>query len=157
QTEECLAPNHPHKPELGKRVMPFARELLIEREDFMEVPPKGYFRLTPGKEVRLRFGFVVKCTGFDKDADGKITAVRCEYYPDSKSGTPGSDNYKVKGNIHWVSSMHAYTSEVRLYDRLFSHAVPGKRETTSAGQAPDHHHIQEDDSGKVHLAEDKPE
>ncbi len=155
QTEECNAPRHPHKPELGKRVIPFSRELWIEREDFMENPPKGYFRLTPGKEVRLRFGFVVKCISCDKDADGNVTAVHCEYYPDSKSGTPGSDNYKVKGNIHWVSSAHAYPAQVRLYDRLFSHAVPGKRPATSAGQAPDHHHTHEDQSGKVEITDEK--
>lgn len=131
QSEECNAGNHPHKPELGKRVMPFSKELWIEREDFMENPPKGYFRLSPGKEVRLRFGFVVKCIGCDKDQDGNVVAVHCEYYPDSKSGTPGSDNYKVKGNIHWVSTEHAYKAEVRIYDRLFRNAIPGKPAETT--------------------------
>jgi len=151
-SEECFAPNHPHKPERGVRAMPFSRELWIEREDFMEVPPKAYFRLTPGKEVRLRFGFVVKCTGFDKDADGNVSAVRCEYYPDSKSGTLGADNYKVKGNIHWVSAAHACAAEVRLYDRLFTHPVPGKR---AVGHAPDHHHTVEDERGQAHVIEEK--
>jgi len=156
QSEDCHAPNHPLKPELGKRVMPFSRELWIEREDFMEVPSKGYFRLSPGKEVRLRFGFVVKCTGFDKDASGTLTAVHCDYYPDSKSGTPGSDNFKVKGNIHWVAVATAYATEVRLYDRLFSHPVPGKRAAhEAAGAAPDHHAAPEDDEGKVHAREPK--
>jgi glutaminyl-tRNA synthetase len=126
QEEECLAPNHPQKPEWGKRPVPFSRELWIEREDFMEVPSKGYFRLFPGNTVRLRYGFVVKCTGCDKDASGKVTAVHCEYMPDSKSGTPGSDNYKVKGNIHWVSARHACAAEVRLYDRLFAVEAPGE-------------------------------
>ncbi|HEY9397650.1 MAG TPA: glutamine--tRNA ligase/YqeY domain fusion protein [Burkholderiales bacterium] len=125
QSEECFAPNHPQKPELGKRVVPFSHELWIEREDFMEVPSKGYFRLAPGAQVRLRYGFVIKCTGFEKDADGRITLVRCEYLPDSKSGTPGADQYKVKGNIHWLSAAHAYESEVRLYDRLFRVPHPG--------------------------------
>ncbi len=125
QSELCEAPNHPQKPEWGKREMPFSRELWIEREDFMEVPSKGYFRLFPGNLVRLRYGFVVKCIGCDKDAEGNITAVHCEYMPDSKSGTPGADNYKVKGNLHWVSAAHAYTSEVRLYDRLFAVPNPG--------------------------------
>ncbi len=125
QEEECLAPNHPQKPELGKRAAPFSGELWIEREDFMEEPSKGYFRLFPGNTVRLRYGFVVKCTGCDKDAAGVITAVHCEYFPDSKSGTPGSDTYKVKGNIHWVSAKHAYESKVRLYDRLFAKPNPG--------------------------------
>jgi glutaminyl-tRNA synthetase len=77
--------------------------------------------------ARLRYGYVVKCTGCEKDADGNITAVLCEYLPDSKSGTPGADNYKVKGNLHWVSVEFAYTAEVRLYDRLFAHAYPGAR------------------------------
>ncbi|GBG01158.1 glutamine--tRNA ligase [Azospira sp. I13] len=127
QSEECFAPNHPLKPELGKRSMPFSRELWIEREDFMEEPSKGYHRLYPGNMARLRYGFVVKCTGCEKDAAGNVTAVLCEYMEDSKSGTPGADNYKVKGNLHWVSVPHAYTAEVRLYDRLFKVAAPGAR------------------------------
>jgi glutaminyl-tRNA synthetase len=123
--EECLAPNHPQKAELGKRPVPFSRELWIEREDFMEAPAKGFFRLFPGNKVRLRYGFVIECTGCDKDASGKVTAVHCNYHADSKSGTPGSDTYKVKGNIHWLSAKHAYQNEVRLYDRLFKSPHPG--------------------------------
>ena len=134
--EQCHAPNHPQKPELGKRALPFSRELWIEREDFMEIPAKGYFRLyppgitpagdpRPGSKVRLRYGFVIECTGCDKDAAGNVTAVHCNYFADSKSGTPGSDSYKVKGNIHWVSARHAYQCEVRLYDRLFREPHPG--------------------------------
>ncbi|MBE0619116.1 MAG: glutamine--tRNA ligase, partial [Burkholderiales bacterium] len=126
--EECLAPNHPQQPELGKRALPFSRELWIEREDFMESPAKGYFRLYPGNKVRLRYGFVIECTGCDKDASGKVTAVHCNYFADSKSGTPGADAYKVKGNIHWVSAAHAYPCDVRLYDRLFREAHPGAGE-----------------------------
>jgi glutaminyl-tRNA synthetase len=91
----------------------------------METPPKGYFRLTPDGMVRLRYGYVVKCTGFEKDAAGNVTTVHCEYLPDTKSGTPGSDSVKVKGNIHWVSAAHAYQAEVRMYDRLFKEANPG--------------------------------
>ena len=136
QSEGCLAPNHPQQPELGKRVVPFSRELWIEREDFLEIPPKGYFRLfpprldaagimQPGNSVRLRYGYVVTCTGADRDADGTLTAVHCDYLPDTKSGTPGADSVKVKGNIHWVSAAHAYEAEVRLYDRLFRTAQPG--------------------------------
>ncbi|MDP2030881.1 MAG: glutamine--tRNA ligase/YqeY domain fusion protein [Thiobacillus sp.] len=125
QSEDCFAPNHPQQPELGKRVVPFSRELWIEREDFTETPPKGYFRLFPGNSVRLRYGYVITCTGCDKDANGTITAVHCDYLPDTKSGTPGSDTVKVKGNIHWVSAAHAVDTEVRLYDRLFSTAQPG--------------------------------
>jgi glutaminyl-tRNA synthetase len=123
--EDCEAPVHPHRPELGKRTFPFGRELWIEREDFAEAPPKGYFRLFPGNSVRLKYGYVVKCTGFDKDAAGHVTAVHCEVLPDSKSGTPGADSYKVKGTIHWVSAAHALEAEVRLYDRLFKVPNPG--------------------------------
>jgi glutaminyl-tRNA synthetase len=127
QEEMCHAPNHPLKEELGKREMPFSRELWIEREDFMETPSKGYHRLYPGNMARLRYGFVVKCTGCDKDAQGNITAVHAELQPDSKSGTPGADTYKVKGNLHWISARHAYRAEVRLYDRLFAQPNPGAR------------------------------
>ncbi|MDR2014477.1 MAG: glutamine--tRNA ligase/YqeY domain fusion protein [Azoarcus sp.] len=126
-TEYCQAPNHPLKPDLGRRDMPFARELWIEREDFMETPAKGFHRLAPGNTVRLRYGYVVKCTGCEKDANGRITTVFAEYFPDSKSGTPGADQYKVKGNLHWVSVAHAYNAEVRLYDRLFVCPHPGQR------------------------------
>lgn len=125
QSEDCHAPNHPQKPELGHRVVPLSRELWIEREDFMEEPSKGYFRLFPGNKVRLRYGYVVKCLGSEKDAAGNVTTVHCEYLPDTKSGTPGADSVKVKGNIHWVSAAHAYSAEVRLYDRLFKEAHPG--------------------------------
>ncbi|HUO44774.1 MAG TPA: glutamine--tRNA ligase/YqeY domain fusion protein [Burkholderiales bacterium] len=136
QEEICEAPNHPQKPELGKRTVPFAKKLWIEREDFMETPAKGFFRLYPpgvtpageplaGNSVRLRYGYVVKCTGCDKDASGKVIAVHCEYDPDTKSGTAGADKVKVKGNIHWVSAKHAYAAEVRLYDRLFKVPHPG--------------------------------
>jgi glutaminyl-tRNA synthetase len=126
QSEDCFAPNHPQHPDLGKRVVPLSKELWIEREDFMETPPKGYFRLFPGNSVRLRYGYVITCTGCDKDANGTITAVHCDYLPDTKSGTPGSDSIKVKGNIHWVSAAHACETEVRLYDRLFKTAQPGQ-------------------------------
>ena len=125
RVEQAEAPAHPQKPELGKRTFPIGRELWIEREDFAETPPKGYFRLFPGNMVRLRYGYVVKCVGCDKDAAGHVTAVHCEVMPDSKSGTPGSDTYKVKGNIHWVSAAHALEAEVRLYDRLFVVPNPG--------------------------------
>jgi glutaminyl-tRNA synthetase len=125
QEETCEAPNHPQKPEWGKRSLPFTRELWIERDDFTETPPKGYFRLYPGNRVRLRYGYVVECTGCDKDASGHVVAVRCRYFADSKSGTPGAEAYKVKGNVHWVSASHAYRAPVRLYDRLFKVPHPG--------------------------------
>ncbi len=109
-------PNHPQRPEMGKREVPFSRELWIEREDFAEPAPKGFFRLFPGNRVRLRYGYVIECTGYDKATD----TVRCSYDPGTKSGTPGAEKIKVKGNIHWVSVAHALGAEVRLYDRLFS-------------------------------------
>ena len=118
-TEELVeVPNHPQKPDWGKRRVPFSRELWIERDDYQEKPEKGYFRLFPGNEVRLRFGYVVKCLGMN---DG---VVRCAYHADSRSGTTGADKYKVKGNIHWVSAAHAFDAEVRLYDRLFRRPQP---------------------------------
>jgi glutaminyl-tRNA synthetase len=116
--EQMQLPNHPQKPDWGKRDAPFSRELWIEREDFQQQPEKGYFRLYPGNDVRLRFGYVIKCTGMK---DGVVHAT---YYPDSRSGTPGADKYKVKGNIHWVSARHAHAAEVRLYDRLFKVPEP---------------------------------
>lgn len=122
--ELCEVPNHPQKPDWGKRQVPFARELWIERDDFQENPEKGYFRLFPGSDVRLRYGYVVRCNGYDKATD----TVRCTYYEDSRSGTPGADKYKVKGNIHWVSVRWGFTAEVRLYDRLFKVATPGAGE-----------------------------
>jgi glutaminyl-tRNA synthetase len=124
--EECRPPNHPQKPELGTRAVPFSRELWIEREDVTVHPPKGYFRLFPGNEVRLRYAFVVKCVSVEKDAAGNITAVHCTYDSDTKSGTPGAESRKVKGNIHWISAQHACRGEVRLYDRLFRVPQPGK-------------------------------
>ena len=121
KVELCEAPNHPQKPELGKRALPFSRELWVEREDYQQVPAKGYFRLYPGNRVRLRYGFVLECTGYDEATD----TVRCNYFEDSRSGTPGADTYKVKGNIHWVSAAHSHAAEVRLYDRLFKVPHPG--------------------------------
>jgi glutaminyl-tRNA synthetase len=123
--DTCSAPFHPQRPELGRREFAFSRELWIEREDFAIDPPKGYFRLFPGNMVRLRYGHVVRCTGFERDADGRVGTVFAEVMPDSRSGTPGADAYKVKGNLHWVSVAHALPAEVRLYDRLFTEAQPG--------------------------------
>jgi glutaminyl-tRNA synthetase len=126
QKETCEAPNHPQKPDWGTRQIPFSGELWIERSDFAEDPPKGYFRLFPGNTVRLRYGYVVKCTGCDKDASGNVTAVHCEYFPDSRSGTAGANNYKVKGNIHWLCAKGASETRVHLYDRLFRAEHPGR-------------------------------
>ena len=127
QSEDCRVHNHPFKPEFGTRAMPFGREVWIEREDFMEVPSKGYRRLFPGNLARLRHAYVIECTGCDKDEQGRVIAVHANYLPDSKSGTPGSDTYKVKGNLHWVSLAAGFSAEIRLYDRLFSCASPGAK------------------------------
>ena len=124
QTEQCHAPVHPHHPEMGQREFQFSRELWIEQDDFMAEPVKGFFRLFVGNKVRLRHGFVIECTGFDTDANGAVSAVHANYFPDSKSGTEGSNNYKVKGNIHWLSDTDAVPCEVRAYDRLFHDAHP---------------------------------
>ena len=118
--ELCEAPNHPQKPDWGKRPLPFSRELWIEREDYADPPPKGYFRLYPGNKVRLRYAYVIECIGYDTQTD----TVRCRLFEDSRSGTPGADAYKVKGNIHWLSAKHAQAADVRLYDRLFATAHP---------------------------------
>ncbi|MCE2679863.1 MAG: glutamine--tRNA ligase/YqeY domain fusion protein [Burkholderiales bacterium] len=123
-SDDCSAPVHPHHPEKGVRKFPIHRELWIEADDFMQDPSKGFFRLFPGNKVRLRYGYVVECKGCDLDAAGNVLAVHAEVFLDSKSGTPGADTYKVKGNIHWVSAQAAVAAEVRLYDRLFSEANP---------------------------------
>jgi glutaminyl-tRNA synthetase len=137
--EECLAPNHPQKPELGRRALRLGRELWIERDDYQENPPKGYFRLSPGAEARLRYGYIIKCVDAERDPQGKVVAVHCTYDPATRSGTPGAEARKVKGNIHWLAVRHARAVEVRLYDRLFSVPQPGSSAgapgPTSAGAA----------------------
>jgi glutaminyl-tRNA synthetase len=122
--EELEAPNHPQKPEWGKRKMHFTKTVFIERDDFMELPSKGFFRLAPGAEVRLRYAYVVKCVGVVKNAAGVVEEVHCTYDPASKSGMPSAAGHKVKGNLHWVSERHAIDAEVRLYDRLFQAPHP---------------------------------
>ena len=111
--------NNPEQENAGKHQMPFSRELYIERDDFMEEPPKKFFRLTPGKEVRLKGAYIIMCTGCTKDADGNVTEIQCTYDPDTLSGSAGSQR-KVKGTLHWVSARHCVSAEVRLYDRLFA-------------------------------------
>jgi glutaminyl-tRNA synthetase len=117
------AQNNPEDPTAGTRKVPFAGELWIEREDFQENPPKDFFRLAPGREVRLRAGFFVTCTGVDKDTAGNATAVHCTYDAATKGGN-APDGRKVKGTIHWVSKAHALDAEVRLYEHLFTVADP---------------------------------
>jgi glutaminyl-tRNA synthetase len=118
QTEELPALNNPEDETAGTRIIPFGRELYIEQEDFREVPPPKYHRLSPGKEVRLRAAYIIKCESVVKDVAGNVTEVHCTYDPDTKSGGPAAAR-KVKGTIHWVSVPHAVDAEVRLYDRLF--------------------------------------
>jgi glutaminyl-tRNA synthetase len=116
--------NNPEKPEAGSRKVPFSKELYIDRADFMEEPVKGYFRLAPGKEVRLRYGYFITCTGVDKDENGNIVAIHATYDPETRGGN-APDGRKVKGTIHWVSAKHAAPCEVRIYDRLFTVEEPG--------------------------------
>ena len=123
--EDCPPPRQ--HPDLGKRTMPLSRELWIEREDFMENPTKDFFRLSPGREVRLRCAFFVKCTGIDKDANGNITAVRCTYDPATRGGN-APDGRKVKATMHWVSCAHAYEADVTILDHLFTDPDPAGHE-----------------------------
>jgi glutaminyl-tRNA synthetase len=122
--EDMPAQNHPKDPSFGERSVPFSRELFIEREDFMEDPPKKFFRLAPGREVRLRYGYLVTCTGVVKDANGRVIEIRASYDPATRGGN-APDGRQVKGTIHWVSAAHAVDAEVRLYDRLFDIPDPG--------------------------------
>ncbi len=119
QTEEIVAQNHPQKPEMGSRSLPFSRELYIERDDFMENPPKKFFRLGPGREVRLRYGYYLRCVSYEKAEDGTVTVLHCTYDPQTRGGT-SPDGRKIKGTIHWVSAPHAVDADVYLYDRLFT-------------------------------------
>lgn len=125
--EEVDAINNPENPEAGTRKVPFSNEIYIEETDFMENPPKGYHRLVPGGEVRLRYAYIIKCEEVIKNEKGEIVELRCTYDPDTKSGT-GTSNKKVKGVIHWVSAKHCFDAEVRLYDRLFTVENPGEME-----------------------------
>ena len=122
--EVCSAPVHPHQPERGRRQFKLGRELWIERSDYAEQPPKGFFRLFPGNRVRLKYGYVVECVGARHDADGTPLEVHARVLPDTRSGTPGADAVKVKGVITWVGAADAVAAEFRLYDRLFVDAQP---------------------------------
>jgi len=124
ETEEFDAANHPSDPAMGTRKVPFSKTVYIERDDFQEEPAKGFFRLAPGREVRLRYAYIVRCESVVKDANGEIVELRCSYDPASRGGS-APDGRKIKGTIHWVSAGHAVEAEVRLYDRLFSTPNPG--------------------------------
>ena len=128
QTEWMDAFNHPKRPELGTRKVPFSRTIYIERSDFLENPPKKFFRLSPGSEVRLRFAYLVTCTDVIKDDDGNIVELRCRYDPNSRGGV-SPDGRKVRGTIHWVSKDHACKARIKLYDRLFTVANPAARKS----------------------------
>jgi glutaminyl-tRNA synthetase len=122
--DACSAPVHPHHPERGQRSFVIGREVWIERSDYEETPPQGFFRLFPGNKVRLKYGYIIECTGATKDASGKVTEVHATLIPDTKSGTPGSSSVKVKGVITWVSAHDGLPAEVRMYDRLFLDPQP---------------------------------
>ena len=123
-SEPCSAPVHPQRPELGSRALSLGPLLWIERDDFAEVPPKGFFRLFPGNKVRLKYGVIVECSGCTKDADGRVIAVQARVLPDTKSGSPGAAAVKVKGTLTWVAVHDALPAELRLYERLFSEEQP---------------------------------
>ena len=122
--DPCSAPVHPHHPELGNRQFVIGKEVWIERSDYEETPPQGFFRLFPGNKVRLKYGYIIECTGAAKDASGRVTEVHATLIPDTKSGTPGSSSVKVKGVITWVSVHDGLSAEVRMYDRLFLDPQP---------------------------------
>ncbi len=139
KTEELEAVNNPEDESAGKRTIPFSKEIFIERSDFMEDPPRKFFRLSPGNEVRLRYAYIIKCEEVLKDAGGNVVELVCSYDPDTRSGGPEA-NRKVKGTIHWVSAQHALPAEIRLYDRLFLKEDPDdieEGEDFKAGLNPD--------------------
>ena len=127
QSEELEAINNPEDESMGKRMIPFSREIYIERDDFMEDPPRKFFRLAPEREVRLRYAYIIKCEEVIKDDEGNVIELRCTYDKDTKSGGPASGR-KVKGTIHWVSAEHALPAEIRIYDRLFLNENPDEAE-----------------------------
>jgi glutaminyl-tRNA synthetase len=127
EMEELITENNPEDPEAGSRKMPFSRELYIERKDFMEDPPKKFFRLGPGRNVRLKSAYIIHCDDFVKDEAGNVTEIHCTYYPDSKSGEDTS-GVKAKGTLHWVSAAHAKEAAVQIYDRLFTDPKPTDHE-----------------------------
>jgi glutaminyl-tRNA synthetase len=136
QVEELDAINNPEDPEAGSRKVPFSRELYIERDDFMEDPPKKFFRLGPGREVRLRYAYYITCNDVVKDENGEVVELRCSYDPETKGGD-SPDGRKVKGTLHWVSAAKALNAEVRLYDRLFSKENPEDGDDFTSNLNPD--------------------
>ena len=141
--EQLTAINNPEDPGAGTRMIPFGRELYIERDDFMEDPPKKFFRLAPGREVRLRYAYFITCTDVIKDAAGAVIELRCTYDPATKGGD-APDGRKVKGTLHWVAAATAVTAEVRLYDHLFARPDPGAAGEFTADLNPDSREVLED-------------
>ncbi|MGZ8173589.1 MULTISPECIES: glutamine--tRNA ligase/YqeY domain fusion protein [Methylobacter] len=155
QTEQLEVGNHPQKPELGKRVVPFAKVILIERDDFAEIPPPKFKRLVAGGEVRLRGSYVIQCNEIIKDADGNITELRCSYDPDTLGKNP--EGRKVKGVIHWVSEQHSQPAELRLYNRLFSVPNPDNEEDFLDAINPESLEVLTDCRVEASLANPQPE
>ena len=136
QVEHLDAVNNPEDPDAGSRKVPFSRELYIERDDFMEDPPKKFFRLAPGREVRLRYGYFITCTEVVKNDAGEVVELRCTYDPETRGGQ-SPDGRKVKGTIHWVSARHAVDAEVRLYEHLFTTERPDEEDDFLSTLNPD--------------------
>lgn len=136
QAEEFAAVNNPEDDSMGTRSVPFSREIYIERDDFMEDPPRRFYRLAPGREVRLRYACLITCTDVVKDADGNVVEVHCTYDPESRGGN-APDGRRVQGTIHWVSVAHAERVEVRLYDNLFTDPDPAGAASDSGGDFVD--------------------
>jgi glutaminyl-tRNA synthetase len=138
ETEEWLeAANHPNRPELGLRKVPFSREIFIEHDDFMENAPGKFHRLRPGGEVRLRYAYIIKCERVIKDSAGNVVELRASYDPKTRSGSGPDAERKVKGTIHWVSARHCVRAEVRLYDRLFKVPNPGQGDSIESELNPE--------------------
>ena len=153
QVEMLEAANHPNREELGMREVPFSRELYIERDDFMEDPPRKFFRLRPGGEVRLRYAYIIRCERIVKDASGEIVEVICTYDAATRSGTGPDSERKVKGTIHWVSAPHALRAQVRLYDRLFRVPNPAAAERIEEALNPESLEVLEDAALEPSLAQ----
>ena len=158
QIEELTAENNPEDPKSGTRKVPFSRELYIEQEDFMEDPPKKFFRLAPGKEVRLKHAYIIKCEEMIKDRNGNITELKCTYDPDSKTGGATAGR-KIKGTLHWVSAQHAKKAEVRIYNHLFTNENPANGQgdlTLSSGLNKESLEILQDCKIEPALLDSKP-
>ena len=155
QVEHLDAVNNPEDPDAGARKVPFSRELYIERDDFMEDPPKKFFRLAPGREVRLRYGYFITCTEVVKDEAGEVVELRCTYDPETRGGQ-SPDGRKVKGTIHWVSASHAVEAEVRLYEHLFTSERPDEEDDFLSTLNPDSLEVVADAKVEPSLADARP-